>query len=306
MTLQLLGCNAFNAKAHPQRSNNRMFFDSPTQDLSRPFVKATSLIPMKGFLDKLQEAFSNDASISPDKSVGQLEGPGQAETSSDPVQRERLEKWLQATNRPKTSTVKGNAPISESLLIGTNWSIELYLAGIPDRDPSNDLYGSRTNISNRDRTLGVGVTLPEEPSVTLEITLASDGKCFVESTDFTSGDGEWMIQPNGNQIRFSMETSGYQRTVQTTGSITKVFWSEEEDVTSKTQSTYSIPPGFMYADTVVGYGLPGQYVMEKDGILRVEQKVGVFGVTSKMIPCGKFVATMVPPSDSDNSGGGLL
>lgn len=94
-------------------------------------------------------------------------------------------------------------------------------------------------------------------------------------------------------IRFSLDTSGFTRTVQTTGTITKVFWSEADGVTSQTSSTYFIPPGYIYADSVVSFGrIPGTLEMEQ-GILRVEQTSGLFGASSKLIACGKFKAFMV-------------
>lgn len=99
-------------------------------------------------------------------------------------------------------------------------------------------------------------------------------------------------------IRFSLDTSGFTRTVQTTGTITKVFWSEDNEVTSKTQSTYSIPPGYLYADSKVRFGrIPGTLEME-EGILRVEQTSGLFGALTKMVACGKFKAHFVPTEDT--------
>lgn len=122
--------------------------------------------------------------------------------------------------------------------------------------------------------------------------------CRAESTDFTSGElGQYKISEDNKFIRFSMNTLGFQRVVTTTGSITKVFWSKEEDTVTKTSSTYSIPKGFIYADASIGYGKPGELVMgdanQNTGILRVEQRMGVLGAATKMVACGKFSAKMM-------------
>ena len=59
----------------------------------------------------------------------------------------------------------------------------------------------------------------------------------------------------------------------------------------------------MFAEARVGYGAkPGVFTMAmsegagKDGpggLLKVEKSSGVFGVTTKTIPCGKFSASMI-------------
>lgn len=45
----------------------------------------------------------------------------------------------------------------------------------------------------------------------------------------------------------SFAVVGYSRTVQTKGSITKVFWTKEDEKTTETLSTYSIPTGFIWS-----------------------------------------------------------
>lgn len=83
----------------------------------------------------------------------------------------------------------------------------------------------------------------------------------------------------------------------TTGSITKVFWSEDEDTVTKTSSTYSIPEGKIIADSSIGYGKPGELVMgdvkQSNGFLSIEQRSGLLGASSRMVKCGKFSAKMI-------------
>ena len=59
--------------------------------------------------------------------------------------------------------------------VGTNWELFLYLTGGPDLDPSNDLYGSKTNVSNRDRRLGPGASLPSEPTARVGVRFLAGG-----------------------------------------------------------------------------------------------------------------------------------
>jgi len=93
--------------------------------------------------------------------------------------------------------------------------------------------------------------------------------------------------------------------VTTKGSIQNVYWSDREDATRKSSATYSIEPGMVYAEARVGYGAkPGVFIMamnegsanasnEPGGLLKVEKSMGVFGVTTKTLPCGKFSASMI-------------
>ena len=112
-------------------------------------------------------------------------------------------------------------------------------------------------------------------------------------SEFTSGEiGEWKLSPDKTYIRFSMDSLGFTRTVQTTGTINKVFWSKEDDVVTKTSSTYSIPVGFIYADAKIGYGTSPDVFIMKDGNLMFEKMSGLLGVSSKMLTCGKFIAEM--------------
>jgi hypothetical protein len=149
------------------------------------------------------------------------------------------------------------------------------------------------NISSRDPK--TGLNLPNEPSTSVEIELMPDGVCKAKESSFTTGDsdGQWKLSDNGTEIRFSMDVVGYSRTVQTKGSITKVFWSKEEGKTTQTSSTYSIPAGFIYCDATIESGSKPGVIGMKDGVLRVEKTMGLLGAASKLIPCGRFEAKQV-------------
>ena len=74
--------------------------------------------------------------------------------------------------------------------------------------------------------------------------------------------GQWKLSPDPLTIRIGIPIRGYQRTVTTTGTILKVFWSEVESQTTRTSSTYSIPEGFIYGDIGLGYAAqPGMLEM---------------------------------------------
>ena len=276
-----------------------------------------------GIFDALKDAFSNDEALSPDKGEGQLEGPGMgSDFRSDADLTDVQKKWLasqQATTKkggadPSAMTaaadasggnVKG-APLTIEKLIGTKWTLSLYLSGIPQRDPSNNLYGASTNISTRNRDprnagLPLGATLPEDPSARVQVELLEDGTAKVEETDFTTGtDGQWVLSPNGRTVRISLDCTGFVRTIKTKGTIQKVYWSDgENEVTTKTSTEYSIPSGLVYAEIGVGYGRPGELLMVGGdgsadlGILTVERQMGLLGASSKMEICGKLSGRMM-------------
>ena len=71
------------------------------------------------------------------------------------------------------------APLMVDALIGTDWELSMYLTGIPDRNPSNNLYGSKTNVSARDRRLGPGVPLPREPTARVGVRFLAGGMASV-------------------------------------------------------------------------------------------------------------------------------
>ena len=273
-----------------------------------------------GIFDALKDAFSNDEALSPDKGEGQLEGPGiGSDFRSDADLTDVQKKWLASQQAaPKGGAdpsalaadaaggnVKG-APLTTEKLIGTKWTLSLFLSGIPQRDPSSNLYGANTNISTRNKDarnagLPLGATLPEEPSVMVQVELLEDGTAKVEETEFTTGaSGQWLLSPNGRSVRISLDCTGYSRTIKTKGTIQKVYWSDgENEVTTKTSSEYSIPPGLVYAEVGVGYGRPGELLMVGSdgstdlGILTVERTMGLLGASSRMEICGKLSGKMM-------------
>lgn len=295
-----------------------------------------------GFFDGLKEAFSNDESLAQDGVKGSIEGPGDdlgenfgMSVQQKPQQTEVQKRWLESQMKQKTQQQKQakqdqgftllkvakGAPLTTAVLLNTNWELSLYLTGVPDRDPSNDLYGSKTNVSVRDRKLGMGVALPLDPTARVRIALLDEERVTIlgssEGVDgddsdedaasqvcYTDISGQWKLSADGKTVRIGIPIRGYRRTVTTTGTIQKVFWSEGESPTSKTSSTYSIPEGFIYGDIAVGYGdRPGTLEMMDEkvsgmemvpgGLLRVEKKIGMLGASSKLLPCGKFSGKML-------------
>ena len=298
-----------------------------------------------GFLDNIfKDAFSNDESLSRDGVKGSIEGPEDTMnenfglSSQQPEQTEVQKRWIESQQLQKqqeqqrrqqqavaspalVKTAKG-APLNTQVLTDTTWDLGLYLTGVPDRDPSNDLYGSKSNVSVRDRQLGLGVSLPKEPTAKIQIQLLEDGavaicssatdsdddECQVDEVCSTDIPGQWKLSDDGKTIRIGIPIRGYRRTVTTTGTIQNVFWTQNEEATSKTSSTYSIPEGFVYGDISVGFGdEPGKLIMmdEKSsspisgmsvipgGLLRVEKRQGLLGASSTMVPCGRFSGRMV-------------
>ena len=71
------------------------------------------------------------------------------------------------------------APLTVDAIVGTDWKLSMHLTGVPDHDPSNDLYGSKTNISARDRRLGPGVPLPREPTARVRVRFLARGMSSV-------------------------------------------------------------------------------------------------------------------------------
>lgn len=277
--------------------------------LSRGGTRTASTGLNMGLLgDLFKDAFTNDENLSSDKASGQLEYEGDSDSEEflsrgRGQQTEVQKRWMAAQIKIQEQKqkdtpgrmVKG-APINPDMLVGTKWILDLYLAGVPKKDPSNDLYGSKINISSRDRSFGLGVEVPEEPSVSVLFEFGENGVCRAEPNEFTSGNEcQYKLSDDNKFIRFSLDTLGFQRIVTTTGSITKVFWSDGDNKTRRTSSTYSIPQGLVYADVAIGYGKPGELIMgeRENGILRIEQSMGLLGAASKMLTCGKFSAKMM-------------
>jgi hypothetical protein len=138
----------------------------------------TTLYMNGGFFGKLlKEAFENDEEDL-DPIVGDDNDRGGGSRYEPPVGKTATQqKFLDAQASLGRSKVKGAAPIAEKDLINTKWSIDFYLAGIPDQDPSNNLYGSKVNISSRDAQLALGASVPEAPSISVRITLLEGGIC---------------------------------------------------------------------------------------------------------------------------------
>ncbi|KAL7534326.1 hypothetical protein ACHAXR_007928 [Thalassiosira sp. AJA248-18] len=309
-------------------------------NLSRPMT--TTSLGMGFFDDLMKDAFSNDPNLAKDGVKGSIEGPGDELTEGfglslqqqQPQQTEVQKKWLEAQlmqksqqqqkqtqqdqSQPTLVKAAKGAPLNNQVILNSSWELSLYLTGVPDRDPSNDLYGSKVNVSVRDRQLGLGASLPQEPTAKVKILLLKGGEVDIlgsysddeDAIDdasqvcYTDIAGEWKLSDDGKTIRISIPIRGFRRTVTTTGTIQKVFWSQGEPTTSKTSSTYSIPEGFVYGDIGVGYGdKPGTLEMMDEkasgmdvvpgGLLRVEKKMGMLGASSKLLPCGKFSGKML-------------
>eukprot|EP00980_Cylindrotheca_fusiformis_P007951 scaffold1697_cov120-Cylindrotheca_fusiformis.AAC.33 len=237
------------------------------------------------FKDLVDAAFENDRSLSKDKTKGQYDAPGEEfedNTGQYAALTETQQKWREKQFRND---------ITPEMVAGTSWTLDLYLSGVPERDPSNDLYGSKVNISSRDRQ--TGLSLPSSPSATITVDFLENGICRSSESGFTSGekDGEWKLSEDGKILRFSFDSLGYTRTVETKGSIQKVYWTDEEEKRIKTSSSYSIPPGWVYGDVELSVGRqPGTFELGNSGVLRIEQASGLFGISSTMSSCGKFEA----------------
>ena len=236
------------------------------------------------FFEKLLgEAFANDERLSSDKSEGQLEGPGDDDDGRVPQRSltATQEKWRELNS--KTGKVEGKT-----------FSMAFYLSGVPNKDPSNDLYGSKVNISSRDRQ--VGLALPNEPTVSdIQVQFLEDGKCqCLSSTPFTNkGGGDWVVSDDGSQIRFRIKVTGYSRTVETKGTIQSVAWSDRPDQKLSSSTVYSIPEGWIYGEATISRDSRGNTKWE-NGILKIEQAAGLLGAGSKMTACGKFEASTIP------------
>lgn len=240
------------------------------------------------FKDMIDAAFENDRSLSGDKTKGQYDAPGEEFEDRNAQYAE-----LTATQQQWRKTQLKN-DVTPEMVSGSSWTFDLYLSGVPERDPSNDLYGSRVNISSRDRT--TNLNLPGDPSTSVTVTFLDEGVCRVSQSGFTSGErgGEWKLSDSGKVLRFSMDSLGYTRTVQTKGSIQNVYWTDEEEKSIQTSTTYSIPPGLVYGDVELSASRnPGTFEMSKDGVLRIEKEAGLFGISSQLKICGKFEARRI-------------
>lgn len=277
--------------------NSARAFVSPSTTIGRTQARRqiprASITQCYNFFDALNKAFENDRSLSKDKTKQQYDAPGEefVEPSTTEVLTETQRQWREQQSRSDT--------VLPEDIINKSFHLDLYLSGVANKDPSNDLYGSRVNISNRDRD--TGLSLPEQPSTTVTVDFLKDGICQVSASDFTPPDtsqGEWKLSDEGKMLRFSMETLGYTRIVETRGSISVVSWSKEEEKAIDTTTTYSIPPGIVYCDVEVSPtrrkpGSSSSFEVSKDaGVMRVEQSSGMFGIASRLVACGKVVARL--------------
>lgn len=293
------------------------------------------------FKDLLDSAFENDPNLSSDKSKQQLEGSNDENNdiiASYNTRNEKTEvqkRWLESQKQEQSrqpensassftstlsSTAKG-APINPEILPGSKWELSFYLTGVPNFDPNNSLYGSKVNISTRKDSnmakdgFAIGAdSLPSSPSTTCTMTFQENGICYISESPFTNEfkNGEWLLSEDCKFIRFSLDVKGYQRTVTTKGTIQNVAWTDRDEAERKSSASYSIDEGIVYAEASIGYGsTPGVLVMAigngsgnsdvPGGLLKVEKKMGVFGLSSKLMSCGKFSARMIVDEEDETS-----
>ena len=306
--------------------------------------------------DIFQSAFANDRELlsQSNKRVGMLdEGISNGDDdgfivvpkqSNVPELTPTQQAWRQKMLSPTQQQVQTTD------LIDSTIRIDLYLSGIPNKDPSNDLYASKTNISLRDRS--VGQVLPTQPTIaSVGVSFLPNNKCavttiMISTEETSSGDdnddsdtndstlpsspsdsggrsfvntditGDWKLSEDGKQIRFRISVYGFQRTIQTKGTIQKIYWSNEKETITETSTLYSIPEGWLYFETELmkrsngsvqwmtnnnnnNKSIIGNQGMKNatpsssssNGIIKVEQTTGFLGIATRMVPCGKFVVT---------------
>jgi hypothetical protein len=281
-----------------------------TLSVSQPFTvrRYSSLSVRYNFFKNLiDQAFENDTTLinASDKRTGQLDD---SKSDTDNENQSRRSGSLTET-QAKWQALQSQLP----QLAGTTLSLNLFISGVPERDPSSDLYASKTTISSRDRL--VGLTLPLEPTVKdIRVTFLDDAQCICETESpltRANDKGDWRLLNNENTarqsstltpasnkalIRFRIPVTGYSRTVETKGTIQNVYWSkrnpDSDPEIRKTSTTYSIPQGWLYGDAELVKNARGQLTII-NGVLKVEQTTGFLGASIKMVPCGKFEASVV-------------
>jgi hypothetical protein len=266
------------------------FFIAAPSRTSRSSKPSLLVVRLGGgfFRDLFKEAFENDASLSQEElREGAIEGP------LDDVSTERKKTPLTETQERWRQTVHSSSDqATDDTVCGTEAEMEFYLAGIPNKDPSNDLFGASVSISSRDRK--VGLPLPEKPTLAATVRFLPDNKCAVtesnESRFFGDERGDWKLSDDGKQIRFRLAVTGYRRTIETTGTIQNVYWTAEKERTKRTSTTYEIPPGWMYGEADVSRAKKDTLQWGDSGLLKVERPAGLLGIATKMIPCGRFLA----------------
>jgi hypothetical protein len=244
------------------------------------------------FKDMFDAAFENDASLSRDnKRAGMLdEGTEEAERLAQVTQLTSTQQAWRQKMMPTT--------ISPADLEGSAITLDLFLTGVPNKDSANDLFGSKTRISLRDRA--VGQVVPDAPTLSgVQVLFQANQRCVVTVAETSYGGfcktdqpGDWKLSDGdgGRKIRFRIAVTGYTRTIQTKGTIQKIYWSSDQaEQTTRTSTIYSIPEGWLYFEAELASSkAPGKSIQWVDGILKVEQSKGLLGAASVMIPCGKF------------------
>ncbi|KAL7579734.1 hypothetical protein ACA910_021876 [Epithemia clementina (nom. ined.)] len=236
------------------------------------------------FKDLLNQAFENDDNLLRDeKRTGQIDEGYDNSIARNLKLTATQEMWRKKISQQGVQ------------LSGKAFDLDLYLTGTPNKDPSNDLFGAKVNISSRDRK--VGQTIPEKPTISnMRVVFQNDNKCKCETENSfmdNSVDGDWKLAEDGTQVRFRLQVTGFTRTVETRGTIQSVYWSNEPDKQIQTSTVYSIPKGWLYGEAVVTSNRPGSVIL-KEGILKVEQSMGLLGAGTRMSPCGVFEARMMP------------
>uniref|UniRef100_A0A7R9ZJ61 Plastid lipid-associated protein/fibrillin conserved domain-containing protein n=1 Tax=Craspedostauros australis TaxID=1486917 RepID=A0A7R9ZJ61_9STRA len=260
----------------------------PSTTCARPLrhVHRSRVVRYNFFKDMIDGAFANDRNLPKDLGEAQYDKPGEEFLENEAATLTATQQLWRQTQR--------NDGISPAMIAGTTVDASVFLSGVPSKDPSNDLYGNKVNISSRDKATGLAV--PEQPTATFRVEFLENGDCQASASEFTSGKkvGEWKLSDDGKSLRFSIDVLGYTRTVQTTGSIQKIYWSNEDEKTTQTSSSYSIPPGWVYGDISVDVGKrPGLLDFGSSGVLRIEKSMGLLGAASKMVACGKFSVALV-------------
>ncbi len=251
------------------------------------------------FKDLLSSAFENDRSLS---NVDIRDGQLDDKTDEELEFQQKNAQTLTSTQQQWRQTMLSGGVTAQD--VANTYTLDLFLTGVPNKDPSNDLFGGKTNIISRDRD--VGLTLPETPTVSnVKLQFSSEDNSVQVLEDDTgfcqtgSTTGEYKLSDDMKQIRFRIPVTGYTRTIETKGTISKVYWSKEEEKKTQTSTTYSIPEGWLYGEAELTPVSPGRTIGWNDCVLKIEQSVGLLGVSSKMVPVGKFAVqtTRVPQSE---------
>lgn len=166
------------------------------------------------------------------------------------------------------------------------WAVELRLVGIPQKDPSNDLFGPRVKITDRERGLSA-----EEVSATVLLT-GGDASVVDASAPLFADDGgagAYAIAKDG-RLSVRLACAGFTRTFTTTGSLQSVFGG---DSTSRTSSVYAVPEGPLLLTGSIETLSNGQRFVRGGDVSCVEARAtGLFGAGGvRTSVAGTFSAT---------------